>query len=223
MIGRLLARFRRPAAPSAHAVAGGPSVRWMGLDDPANPFVVEGYDCLAFVRSMVSTTQDPAIAESFHLQRHADGANLAGLLPGDAVAADCALAYRSDGAPPDGPLFKAEAMEDKWDIYLHGDRIYFCRSWTGTVVHVAEFTVAGDTLAIHRTWSVGSADPGHATREIDYLVKSHVLGRRVPHPLPDTLAAQPHLVGLHSFSLYGRQCCFGTFADTLHDVVLKAG
>lgn len=113
-------------------------------------------------------------------------------------------------------------MEEKWDIYLYDGRVYFSRSWTGTLAFVAELTEDDDALRIARIWAPGSNEPTHSVRQVDYLVKSHLYKRRVPHPLPDDLEKDPDVVAMYSFSQYGRLCSFGSFGDTLGGVMLKS-
>ena len=79
-------------------------------------------------------------------------------------------------------------------------------------------------VAAGRIWAqIEQIDEGHdqAVREVDYLIKSHILRRTVPHPLPSTVQKDPNTVALFSFSQYGNICCFGTFADTLRNDLAK--
>lgn len=208
------------AAPQAPAPPD-EAVRLLSADDPANPFVFEGYDCAAFARSMISTTKDPGIAAQFSAGRTDPGSAHIGQLPAQAVALECSLAYDSKESPTEGVLFKASAMEEKWDIYLYGGRLYFARSWTAALAFVAEFEMGEGRLRIPRVWA-SAGNEALAVRQVDYLVKSHLQRRVVPHPLPAGFERDPHTVGLYSFSQYGRVCWFGTFADTLVDRPLKA-
>jgi hypothetical protein len=200
-----------------------PVCRWVAKTDEANPFEVDGYDCLSFVSSMISTTADQRIAETYLSLRDSLGDENVGKLPTAPNEVAATLEYLYDGPVADGPLFKAAGMEQKWDIYLYDDRLYFCRSWTGMLTYVAEFSLGDSSLRIPRVWVSG--DNAHTTdfaiREIDYLIKSHVYRRQVPHPLPNEITRDPHEVALYSFSQYGNMCCFGTFEDTLPDDLLK--
>lgn len=167
---------------------------------------------------MRAVTQDQKIAESFLTLRQSVGAEYKGVLPEQAVELDCDLRYEYAGEVAEGILYKASQMEEKWDIYLYGDRIYFCRSWTGALVFVAEFTATGSEIVISRIWAAGELtepDSTFAIRQVDYLIKSHIFGRAVPHPLPENLPREPQTVGLHSFSQYGSMCCFATYEDTI--------
>lgn len=212
-----------PAAPTPSVAASTPEVRWLGKDDPRNPFNADGYDCLAFVRSMLSTTKDQDIAAKFVALRSSVGGNHAGQMPESATAIEHRLVYPGGGVS-DGALFKAQRMEQKWDIYLYGDSLYFCRSWSDTLVFRAKFSTTANSLAVETVWANVEAIEGgrdQALRQVDYLIKNHLLRRAVPHPLPATLQNDPNTIGLYSFSQYGHECCFGTYADTLRTDLAK--
>ena len=201
-----------------------PAVVWRAKDDPENPFDANGYDCLAFARSMLSTTADPAVATSYSAQRASDGRDRVGLFPPDAVALDCRLVYALAEAIAEGPVFKASHLEEKWDLYLYGGRLYFCRSWTGALVFVADCTVADTELTITQIIASSSGtgmDYRYAVRQVDYLLRSHWLQQAIPHPLPAGMDRDPKAVGLFSFSQYGWRCCFGTFEETLRRDIVK--
>lgn len=209
------------ATPTPSAAAPIPEVRWLGKDDPKNPFTVDGYDC-RIVRDMQSITTDKDVAATFIALRRSVGQNHSGQLPASATAIEHRLVYPCGGIA-DGVVFKSKQMEQKWDIYLYGDRLYFCRSWTDALVFVATFSTTADSLAIETIWAAAEAMEGgreHVVRQVDYLIKSHLFRRVVPHPLPDMLQKDPSSIGLYSFNQFGNVCCFGTFADTLpHDLI----
>jgi hypothetical protein len=211
------------AAATSNTAASTPEVRPLGKDDPRNPFTVDGYDCLAFVKSMLSTTKDQDIAAKFVALRSSVGSNHAGQMPANATAIEYRLVYPGGGIA-DGALFKAQQMEQKWDIYLYGDSLYFCRSWTDALVFRAKFSTTADGLAVETIWADVDAIEGgrdQAVRQVDYLIKNHLLRRVVPHPLPEALPKDPNTVGLYSFNLYGNKCCFGTYDDTLRNDLAK--
>ena len=198
-----------------------PLVRWLTKEDPENPFVLEGFDCYGFTSSMLSTTKDQDVARSFLALRSEDGQALRDTLPEDGVEIPCLLSYAFGGETRDGILFKSAVMEEKWDIYLYDNRVYFCRSWTGTLAFVAELAQDDNAFRMSRVWAPGSNDSAMSVRQVDYLVKSHLYKRRVPHPLPDELERDPDVVAMYSFSQYGRLCCFGSYEDTLGSAMLK--
>lgn len=229
MLKKLVSLFRgsSPTSPTQQprvASANGdeaPLARWLTKDEQGNPFLVDGFDCYGFVSSMLSTTKDPDIATSFVSLRSADGQTIRGSLPEDSVEIPCSLSYEFGGEMVDGILFKSAVMEEKWDIYLYDGRVYFCRSWTGSLALVAEIKPIDKSLRVTRIWASRSEEPTLVVQQLDYLIKSHLYKLRVPHPLPLDLQNEPKAVALYSFSQYGRICCFGTFENTLGPNILK--
>jgi hypothetical protein len=201
-----------------------PLCQWRTKGDKANPFLVDGYDCLAFVQSMYSVTSDPAVATSFASLRQSPGSHHIGQFPVDPLEVACRLEYPYTGEVADGVVFRASEMQEKWDIYLYTHRLYFCRSWTGTLVYVAELGVAPAAIVIDRVWvsreQIGSGAE-LVLRRVDYLIKSHLFRRAVPHPLPKDLPRDAQTVGLYSFAHFGKLCCFGTYEDTLPSELAK--
>lgn len=186
--------------------------RWLAADDPNNPFGVTGFDCRAFTKSMLSTTSDPRIAESFLTERQRTAVENPDALPDGAVETACALSYAYRGEIADGAICKAATMEEKWDIYLRGDRLYFCRSWTGHVIFAATFAHRDDTIAIDRIWT--SDAPEFSILQVDYLIRSHLFRTPAAHPLPEDLPREPQAIAAYSFSQYGKRCGFGVYGDT---------
>jgi hypothetical protein len=166
---------------------------------------------------MVSTTEDPNVATRFVELRKSTGKQYIGKLPPNAVTVQCELAYPHTGQCKDGPLFVAEVMEDKWDIYLYDGYVYFTRSWTGDLVFRAKisFTASQATItSIDANVQVASQSPTFIVRQVDFLVKSHLYKRQVPHPLPADLPNEIQSIALYSFSQYGRWASFATYEDT---------
>ena len=106
-------------------------------------------------------------------------------------------------------------MEDKWDIYLFDGVLYFARSWTGDLSYCAESHFDTNTMQISSVVAAGNRDSKSAPRVVDYLIKSHIFGRDVPHPLPADLPKVANQIAAYSFSMFGRRCSFGTYADTI--------
>jgi hypothetical protein len=199
------------------------AVRPLSSTDAANPFTVDGFDCLSFVRAMKAGAADPAVAQRFGELRKITGSSYAGQLPQDPVEIGSKLEYPGEQVR-DGMLYKAEKMEQKWDIYLYQQHLYFCRSWTGNLVYVAAFAMANGKISVDTIWAAREAlsdEPSFAIREVDYLIKSHVMQARVPHPLPPDLPKDAEAIGQYSFGQYGSMCCFGTYADTLPANLVK--
>jgi hypothetical protein len=107
-------------------------------------------------------------------------------------------------------------MEDKWDIYLYRPYLYLARSWTGNLIYRALTHFADDSSSIAEIAYDQSANenPEFAVCAVDFLLKSHVLGLVVASPLPPGAPRDPEDIARYSFSEYGRNTAFATFADT---------
>jgi hypothetical protein len=163
------------------------------------------------------------VAQRFGVSRTSDGSEVRGLSVAIAVTAACSLRYPPLPTWRDGPLFRAPQMEDKWDCLLFDDVLTITRSWTGVVVYQCH--VSGpigpdddwgvDSIQVAEGAPAEATDIGLAVREVDFIVKAHLLGRVVPHPIPPDLGDDAERIALASFSLHGRRGCFAPFADTL--------
>ncbi len=187
------------------------------LEPEQNPFGIRVLDCRPFSTAMIAVTSDPNIAVRFNQLRGARGEEHRGKSPDDSRMVRCALSYPLNGQSRDGPLFLAQQMEDKWDIYLYDGYLYFARSWTGELIFRAAIcfkkSEAVLTEVAARQNKVGD-DPDLAVRMVDFLMKSHLYGKEVPHPLPRGLPEDKKTLATYSFSQYGRWASFGSFEDT---------
>jgi len=190
-------------------------VRWISAGE--NPFGVEVLDCRSFSESVVAMTGDKKVAETYALLRSSSGEQHRGRAPEDSKPCDCDLRYPHRGATRDGPLFKSDVMEDKWDIYLYDGHLYFARSWTDDLVYRADIAFGDDDAtvnAVEARRELVEGDPAYAIAVVDYLIRSHLYGDLALHPLPKTLADDQRQLAIFSFSQYGRRGVFGTFADS---------
>jgi hypothetical protein len=187
------------------------------LEPDQNPFGLRVLDCRPFSTAMISATKDPSIAARFGQLRHATGEEHRGRSPEDAVVVRCDLSYPFNGESRDGPLFIAQQMEDKWDIYLCDGHLYFARSWTGELVFRARIEFK-ETVAVVSEIAASRAkvldEPALAVRVVDFLMKTHLYRKEAPHPFPQGLPEDKKTLALYSFSEYGRWAFFGSFEDT---------
>jgi hypothetical protein len=163
---------------------------------------------------MISTTSDPQLAETFVARRGSTGSEFRNQNVEDAQTHPCDLHYGFAGKVEDGVLFTAEEMEDKWDIYLYRPYVYMVRSWRGQLLYRAFVTADEKGLHVSRFDCASTDDPEFVRRVVDYLIRSHVFGLRLPHPIPADLPAEPQVLAAYSFSMFGRRCFYGSYADT---------
>ena len=229
--------IQKPGSRFSGAQDEAPGYRWLSAADEQNPFTIDGYDCLGYVSSLVTTTSDVSIAESFVAMRESGGLEYVNTFPNQPVQLSLDLVYPLMGEVADGIVFKAAQMEEKWDVYWYAPYLYFCPSWTGQLVFAIQFEIlpapaerilANNTPLTFCARSVLIAkdsakdDEGFIVRQVDYLIKRFLFRRRVPHPLPPDLERDAETAAAYSFSVYGNMCCFGSFEDTLPHDLLKS-
>ena len=213
LVGKGSAPEKRDTEQPAH-LAG---LTW--LDPEENPFGIRVLDCRCFTKNMLSTTPDTELAQRFLHLRNSTGEEYRGQVPGNLMAVSCRLVYAHEGSQgDDGPLFKAEEMEDKWDVYFYDGYLYFCRSWGGELVFRAkvEFS-ASEAIVTHidADSKFVFGEEALALRQVDFLIKSHLHHLDVPHPLPAGIGDCPEEIAQHSFSAFGRWASYATREDTV--------
>ena len=83
-----------------------------------------------------------------------------------------------------------ETMDDKWFIFLEGDRLNVHRSWTGHCIYEVEFAASADTYTVRRARvnrdpeQYRETDDAYDARLLDFVIRRLVLGEDVPRPLP---------------------------------------
>jgi hypothetical protein len=164
---------------------------------------------------MMSTTKSIEIAKKYQDLRTSTGEKLRSEVFNPTLSVTCSLGYNVAQRAPDGPIFKSRVMEEKWDIYLYDDRLYFCRSWGGELIYRAALECAPPALRILMVETSQKSDEKAAIREVDFLIKSHVLSGQALHPLPRDMGRDPEKLALFSFSCWGRMGMCGTFEETI--------
>jgi hypothetical protein len=199
-------------------VAGEPlsvALKWVEPDQ--NPWRLRVLDCRPLTLTSTLITGDPRVADRFARLRESDGTEHKGLSPASASRIECDLHYPFNGQSYDGPLFLADVMEDKWDIYLYNGCLYFARSWSGDLRFRAkiEFAVPDASIPwVEAELSDDFEDPGFVVRTVDFLMKSHLYGTEVPHPISAGFSDNPETVARFSMTMFGRWASFATFEDT---------
>jgi len=165
---------------------------------------------------MVSATSDEAVAEQFTQLRSSLGSEIAGSSPEQARQVRCSLSFPLSAPFEEGPLFKAEEMEDKWDIYFLAGQLYFCRSWTGELVFRTAVGLSPESMAVTSIETNSPEDDDIAVAQVAFLLRSHVLNRLSLHPLPKRFGTDIQALTIYSFSEYGRRGWYGTMEDTVN-------
>ena len=108
-------------------------------------------------------------------------------------------------------------MEEKWDLDYYDGRLYFSRSWTGALNLVADAVIENSDLKIAFVHALIRSDDQAimAVRDVDFLVKTYVFGRELPHSIPWNIPASETPILTYSFSKFGRDASFATYDDTV--------
>jgi hypothetical protein len=190
--------------------------RW--LNPAENRFGIRCLDCRQFARQLVSSTGEPAVANTFAMLRGSLGEHVRGRLPVNTILIPCSLQYPLLKGAIDGPVYMASEMEEKWDVFLFDGQLYFARSWTGTLIFKAsaEFSRRGlRVTSIAADARAGGHDTHYVSAQVDFLIKSHLYHLEAPHPLPEDFTDDPEQVAMFSFSPYGRMAAYATFEETI--------
>jgi hypothetical protein len=189
------------------------TARWLRPSE--NVWRLSILDCTEFADGMASFSAARQIADSYSRLRSESGQELSkqDLIPRQSFR--CNLAYEINKQPSDGPVFKSRVMEEKWDIYLYDSNLYFCRSWTGELVHCAVVETEPKRLRIVSVQSFQNLPDKLAVRQVDFLCKSHLLLAVALHPLLLELGHDAEKQARYTFGCYGCKGRYGTLEETL--------
>ena len=187
---------------------------WLKPSD--NPFNMEIFDCRDYTLNMTSTTKDPKIAQQFLQFRNSDGKEYIGMFPENAVKCEVDLNFNTKGQQiPDGIVFKAQEMEEKWDIYKYADFLFFVRSWTGELIYFSNYIPTEEGFRVNQIvmdeTSIDPEDPYFEFKVVEFLIHSHIMSFQVPHPIPKAFDKEnTEAILAYSFSMFGNRGHFAT-------------
>ena len=204
-----------PAAPQAPAIP--EALQW--VDAHESPFGLRFLDCRAMALRRKTEPQDKTIEGRWARERANDGRRLAGARPDHAIELSTLLLGPMNlPLPGDGPVFKGDHLDDKWDVYLFNGWLYFVRSWSGLLVYRAAVKVEMGKMIVDRIDAPSDAadsDPAFCIREVDFLIKTLLYRVPAPHPLPRDFKADEDGIAEFSFQRHGDRGWYATWADTL--------
>ncbi|MBP3957884.1 hypothetical protein J8F10_21735 [Gemmata sp. G18] len=203
-LAKLVGKLRGTPSPPRDPDATFERLVW--LEPHENPFGVRVLDCRPIAETFLSASQDAASIRFFGSLEARSGEQFRGQRPEEPVRVACGLAYPRATPFPEGPVFLAGTMEEKWNIYHFAGVLYFARSWTGHLQYTATLAPSPSELQVVEVEAWPGNVPGDdamAVRQVDFLLRSHVLGQVVPHPAPPLPSKKG--IALWSFSQYGRR------------------
>lgn len=120
----------------------------------------------------------------------------------------CWLRYPIPDDFPDGVLYAPTEMTDKWAAAWLDGQVRMARSWTGTVMIVAHARREGRVLVIDQIDEADGSPLGRFGGPIntfDWMMRSHLLGQRLPLPVDDTGAQRLAQSPQDALSPYGKK------------------
>lgn len=189
-----------------------------------NPFNKRILDIRPFTQKMISTTKDPAIAQLFLTNRQSSGEEYIGFDFENSTSVDTQLIYPHKGGKIEGVGYKAKVMEDKWDIYVWNDIIYFVRSWTSEVGYKAFITYSDNSLIVHKIEIDGNnrseSEQSIAINNVHFLISTLAFKAVQPHKIPNNLITNEEIAA-YSFSVFGRDCWYATYDDVINLTIIE--
>ncbi|MCE3229499.1 MAG: Ankyrin [Bacteroidetes bacterium] len=186
-------------------------IHWVEAD--GNEWRIRILDLRPITLAMLSTSQDPRMAENAVSYGGEDGTGFFTLKPESSREIKTHLSYPTDGKLEPGVLFIPGVMEHKWAIYFSGDHIVFVRSWLRSVVAIAKTVGTENEIIIESITGdfMGDESPEFTVAFCNYLLLSHALRNFVPAPLKKEFENDLEKAGLWAFSAYGKMAHFGIF------------
>lgn len=213
--------FNPPPPPITYP--GEPPFAPLWIDASESPFGIRVLDCRSVAHRMISTSKSPEVLNYFASQEALRAEQFRTATPANPQAFALDMSFSRCRIPEtEGPVYLAQVMEDKWDIFRFGDALFFVRSWSGTLVHRARFAAPNGKLVITEVSTEASGvssdtELREITRcEIDFLLRTHLRRERVPAPLAPGVAGSiaPESVAMVAFVRFGRWASYATEADT---------
>lgn len=187
-----------------------------------NPFNKRILDCRAYTLNHIATTADRSIAETFNRLRKSDGKEYVGQDFKNKITIETNLKYPPTDAQFTNLIFKAQSFDEKWDIYIYDNCLYFLRSWTRELIYKAFADVDFNHVTIYKIELQGndSLDKSLAISDVHFLVTTQILKGILPHRVPANLKSDMD-IALYSFSRFGNRCWYATYDDILDTVITK--
>jgi hypothetical protein len=218
-----LGKTNSSSAPQEPKQASDYQITWYEAGND-NPYGVEILDIRGFTQNAVATKYHQTVVDSFNEGRANDGAEYETAFIKNSQTYSANLSYPYKGLVLNGIIYKAGAMEIKWDIYAYNDWLYFVKSWTGELMYKAHFlkrtyTFVIDEIvtgAVERMSSTDEEKETYAAQNIHSMIKTHIFDEAWPYKIPEMMRGIPEEhIAAHMFALFGSKATIATHANVL--------
>ena len=189
------------------------TLNWIEASE--NPWGIKLLGLRPITQGMLSTSQDPQMAENAISYSSEDGTSFINQEPGSRHEITVEISFSVNPILAPGVLFTPRVMENKWAIFFHQNRIIFVRSWLREVVVTVDTSQRNGRLYIHKIKGQFSdeSEPEFIRAIEKFLLISHAIGEIFPAPLPKTFSSDFKSAGLWAMSMYGNKAHIGTFTS----------
>jgi hypothetical protein len=189
-----------------------------------NPYGVDILDIRGLTLKMVATSHNKAVIDTFNESRSSDGIEYKTAVIKNAQEYTANIIYPRKGLRLSGPVFKADSMEVKWDIYAYDDWFYFVKSWTSELIYKAHFSKKIDSFKIDKVVT-GSVDKmaktveekeTFAAQNIHSMLQTHLMDGIWPYKIPEMMRGIPEEhIAAHMFAQFGSKATIATYGNVL--------
>lgn len=198
-----------------------------------NSWSIPVLDCRILLTEMIFDTMSQKVAENFSISRLSTGIDVPGRVPDTISEIKVGLEYPFSLPAAEGVVFRAREMENKWDVFRFGKRLFFCSSWTGCIPFVAIIdpdhrggmrvkkilydyaTTNKNPFFFDEKSGDVSITPKVVTCYVDFLIKGLVGNCIVPAGILSESDANPTRLGLFAWAVFGRLAQFVTLGNTV--------
>ncbi|WP_289665729.1 ankyrin repeat domain-containing protein [Flavobacterium panacagri] len=184
---------------------------WIKAEE--NPWGCELLDLRPFTQTMISTSENPIMAQNAVSYNGESGTSFFGKRPQNEKTIVTNLSYKIDQTLYPGVLFTPYTMENKWAIYFDGEYLIFIRSWLREVFVVAKTTQKNNELIIESITGefTENESPVFTQAVLNFLLISHAIGEVIPAPIPKSFKSDLDYTAKWAFSTYGNMAQVGIF------------
>jgi hypothetical protein len=198
-------------------------IKWYEVGDD-NPYNTDILDIRGLTLNMVATTNNQAVAEQFFANRSSDGKQFEFVQIENSTKYKSNLVYPYNDLDLRGAVFKADAMEVKWDIYAYYGWLYFVKSWTSELIYKVHFIKGLDsfildeiiTASVDKIASTTEEKATLAAQNVHSIMQTHIMDRVWPYKIPEMMRNMPEKnIALHMFAQFGNKATIATFSNVL--------
>jgi len=185
-------------------------LKW--IEHHESDFGVRMLDCRSLAQSDI-IIKDLNITKIFYGSRKNSGENFRDKVPLNSIKVKSSLKYPKI-ILKNGPLFKAEKPEVKWDIYHFQNKLYFVRSWSNELIFQTDLIIDNSIMKIteiNASPEMLGRNPAIAIEQVNCLIETHLMNHICPVPIPLDFPKKPREIALYAITCYGSFASYATY------------